>query len=833
MIIQQKIPSMQKSPFKGPKSLGLKVTNLQITQPNPVVISDKETIDTKSTKRGPLIHDATTTDRLSVDANETILDAFVSKKETLDEQPHEPIQQPTNTSLNDANVSKKVEHNKVDCIITNTSKTTPTNTIVQDSLDDIYNIIHKSETPDNSTSPMDDINITTKELSPPDKKASPQESIDEKEPLPFLYSSTHSAKHPIKTKPEHNTVPQNTSMLIKKPSINKQKQKSSNKKSKSQYTNVKSPTSQPTPHTSTHISKKSLKIVLPISIQSLAYLMKIKISILLHFIQSCINDDLSQDTIITDKNLIDLIQEHFKQNIECQERQSVLSTFFTNDKDDIGITTSPIVSFMGHVDHGKTSLIDWCRKSSLVNQEAGNITQKVRAFAVPTDSFPITILDTPGHEAFMSIRDRSAKLSDIIVIVVDGKEGIKQQTIEALQLLKTKETTEALVAITKKDLPDFNEDLVLRQLAEQNYLPEVWGGTTITVSCSSATGENMPLLIENIKLIAEMMELKAYHKSKCFGIIIESYVDAKVGIKVLCIIKQGSLRTKHWACTESSIFKIRAIKSDTNNVLPVVVPNIPVVIHGFTSHPKAGELFFASENRHIIEQVHDTLANNIVPKANEPALSVHKIFEEKKPTINLIIKADAQGSLDAINRLITGIDNSKASVEILKADLGGIQQSDIDLAMLSNAYILNFNVSLSNQVAAFAKANNVTILSHNIIYNILDNVLELMQTQLAPITKEQIHGELKILITFKSSKVGCIAGCVVQHGIINRKHKIRLVRKQSIIWEGPMSSMQTNNRDVNSVKTGEECGIVLQKFSDVQVDDIMIAFSHQQEQQTL
>lgn len=583
------------------------------------------------------------------------------------------------------------------------------------------------------------------------------------------------------------------------------------------------------------IRPKSLHVRLPITVKDLASVMKLKASELIQklFVQGVavtINDFLDDETTIQ------LLGHEFgcEIKIDTTEEKRVAITdknikeeIAESDPNDLTLRP-PVVTFMGHVDHGKTSLIDAIRKTNLAAGEAGAITQHIGAFKTHSDIGEITILDTPGHEAFSAMRERGAEVTDLVVLVIAGDEGMREQTIEAMN--KAKEAgVPILVALNKSDKPTFNAENVYRQLSEHELLPEVWGGTTITVNCSAATGKGIPELLEMLALQSEILELKANPKMRARGSVIESAMHKGMGAVATLLVQNGTLHIGDALVFDLHYGRVKTMQDEYGKDLTFAGPSTPVKITGLSGLPEAGSEFIAvrseKEARDIADARQEEHKHKLLQKARRGGLEgfLEKKAEEKK-ILNLILRADVQGSLEALRHSLEKIKSQKAEINIIFEGIGQIAESDIELAAASKAVIIGFHTKIESHSESLINAKKVIVHLHDIIYHAVDDVKEILRSLLDKIEQENEMGVAEVKAIFKSSQLGLIAGCQVIDGIIKRSNHARVKRGNDIIWEGSIASLKKVKEDVREVSKGQECGILLKGFSDVKVGDQIQAY---------
>ncbi|MEI6242029.1 MAG: translation initiation factor IF-2 [Chlamydiota bacterium] len=580
------------------------------------------------------------------------------------------------------------------------------------------------------------------------------------------------------------------------------------------------------------IRPTSLKVKIPISIKDLASEMKLKSSELIAklFRQSIV---MTLNDLLDDETVIQLLGHDFGCEISIDTSEADrLRVTNKSIKEEIAETTTsdsvlrpPIITFMGHVDHGKTSLIDCIRKSNVASQEAGAITQHIGAFTTQTPSGLITILDTPGHEAFSSMRARGANVTDIVVLVIAGDEGIKTQTEEAIRQAKEAQVP-ILVAINKSDRPDFDPEKVYRQLSDHELLPEAWGGTTITVNCSATSGKGINELLEMLALQSEILELRANQNTRARGTILESEMHKGIGITATVLVQNGTLRVGDAIVFGDQWGRIKSMYDQFNHIVKEAGPSVAVKITGLSGLADAGNTFITVKNeKEARELAHDRLEGqkrHILQTSKKGSLETLlqlKKDDAPKKILRLLLKADVQGSLEALKNSLSKIQSNKILLEIIHSAVGEICESDVQLAAASKGVILGFHTHVEYHAESLIKELKVDVRLHDIIYHAIDDVKALMKALLDKIPEEHEMGEATIKTIFKSSQLGKIAGCIVTSGIIKRNHFVRLLRKSEIIWKGKISSLKRVKDDVKEVSKGIECGIVLDNFSDFQEED--------------
>lgn len=584
------------------------------------------------------------------------------------------------------------------------------------------------------------------------------------------------------------------------------------------------------------IRPTSLKVRIPISLKDLASEMKLKASQLISklFSQGIV---VTLNDLLEDETTIQLLGQDFgcEIQIDTSEEQRLRITDKTikeevqaANPDDL-VTRPPVVTFMGHVDHGKTSLIDAIRKSNRASGEAGAITQHIGAFRCSTAVGDIAILDTPGHEAFSAMRARGADVTDIVVLVVAGDEGMRQQTIEALNHAKAAKVT-IVVAINKSDKPNFNAETVYRQLSENELLPEVWGGQTITVNCSAVTGEGIQQLLEMLALQAEVLELKSDPNCRARGTVLESEMHKGMGSIATVLVQNGTLR-----CGDPLVFgqlwgRVKTMRDEFGKELQSAGPSTPVEITGLSGLPEAGQEFIVVKTEREAREIADArmLGMKQSNLLQVKKLSMDNLFQQaaetNKKILNLVLRADVQGSLEALKVALMKIESTKAEINIIFTGVGEVSESDVQLAAASKAVIIGFHTQIESHAEAFLKQLGVQVKLHNIIYHAIDDVKEILTGLLDKIAQETEKGQALVKATFKSSHYGVIAGCIVTEGAIHRSNSVRVRRGKDIIWKGNIASLKRVKEDVREVVKGLECGIVLSNFNEAQEGDILEAY---------
>ena len=488
----------------------------------------------------------------------------------------------------------------------------------------------------------------------------------------------------------------------------------------------------------------------------------------------------------------------------------------------------PVVTIMGHVDHGKTSLLDAIRKSSVVDNEFGGITQHIGAYQVKYNDKKITFIDTPGHAAFTEMRARGASITDIVIIIVAADDGVMPQTIEAIDHAKAANVP-IIVAINKMDKPGADPDRVMREMSERGLTPEAWGGDTLFVPISAKTHEGIDKLLDNLLLLAEMQELKANPKRYAMGTVIESKLDKNVGSVVTLLVQNGTLRLGDPVVIGEFFGKIRTLKNDLGEEVVEALPSTPVSVTGISGVPTAGDRFMAFESEKQAHSVAQQRSETAKLKANKvsSALSLDELFgkiSEGLKEINIVLKADVKGSEEAVKNTLSKIEVEGCRLNVIRSGVGTITESDVVLANASNAIIIGFNVRPTGKILDVAKEYGVDVRLHNIIYKVVEEMESAMKGMLDPEYEEKVLGSAEIRKIYKFSKVGNIAGCYVLDGVIKMGAKARVIRDGVVIYDGAINSIQREKDQAKEVKAGFECGITLENYQDIKEQDVIEAY---------
>ena len=517
---------------------------------------------------------------------------------------------------------------------------------------------------------------------------------------------------------------------------------------------------------------------------------------------------------------------------EPEEKVDVIAELLKEEEEDENTLVSrpPVVCVMGHVDHGKTSLLDAIRETHVTDREAGGITQHIGASVVQINGQKITFLDTPGHEAFTAMRMRGANSTDIAILVVAADDGIMPQTVEAISHAKAA-GIEIIVAINKIDKESANIDYVKQGLAEQGLIPEDWGGSTICVPVSARTGEGITELLEMVLLTADILELKANPKRKARGLVIEAQLDKGRGAVATVLVQKGTLKVGEPIAAGSSYGKVRAMIDDKGRRVKVAGPSTPVEILGLNSVPNAGEVFVACDSDKDARSFADTFVSQNREKMLEETrsrMSLDDLFSQIQTgnlkELELIVKADVQGSVEAVKQSLTKLSNEEVVVKVIHGGVGAINESDVSLASASNAIIIGFNVKPDATAKATAEQEKVDIRLYSVIYKAIEDIEAAMKGMLDPIFEEKVIGHAEVRQIFKASGVGNIAGSYVLDGVFERNCKVRISREGKQIFEGELASLKRFKDDVKEVKAGYECGLVFEGFNDIAEFDVVEAY---------
>ena len=578
--------------------------------------------------------------------------------------------------------------------------------------------------------------------------------------------------------------------------------------------------------------EKIKQIVIPevLTIKELADKMKIVPSVIVKklFLQGkvvTVNQEIDYDTA-------EEIAMEFEVLCEKEEVVDVIEELLKEEEEDenMMVKRPPVVCVMGHVDHGKTSLLDAIRHSNVIDREAGGITQHIGAYVVEANGEKITFLDTPGHEAFTAMRMRGASSTDIAILVVAADDGVMPQTVEAINHAKAA-GIEIIVAVNKIDKPNANVDRVKQELTEYELVAEDWGGSTVFVPVSAKTGEGIQQLLEMILLTAEVMELKANPNRMARGIVLEAQLDKGRGPVASVLVQKGTLHVGDFVSAGSSSGKVRAMVDDKGRRVKEAGPSMPVEILGLSDVPEAGDVFLAHESDKEAKSYAEAFIEQNKEKKLEETKSrmslddlFNQIQEGNLKELNLIVKADVQGSVEAVKQSLTKLSNEEIVVKCIHGGVGAINESDVTLASASNAIIIGFNVRPDATAKATAETEGVDIRLYKVIYQAIEDVEAAMKGMLDPVYEEKIIGHAEVRQIFKASAIGNIAGSYVLDGVFTRGCKVRITREGELIYEGALASLKRFKDDVKEVKAGFECGLVFEGFDKMKEFDVVEAY---------
>ena len=535
-------------------------------------------------------------------------------------------------------------------------------------------------------------------------------------------------------------------------------------------------------------------------------------------VMATINQPIDQDTAV-------LVVEELGHNAIAQKESAMDDELHSGEAQHELLPRPPVVTVMGHVDHGKTSLLDYIRRTKVAAGEAGGITQHVGAYHVETPKGMITFLDTPGHAAFSAMRARGAQVTDVVILVVAADDGVMPQTIEAIEHARAAEVP-VVVAVTKVDKPEADPDRIKNELVKHGVIPEEWGGDTMFVNVSARAGTGIDQLLDTILLQAEVLELKAARDGMAAGVVIESWIEKGRGAVATILIKRGTLKSGDPVIAGQEFGRVRAMFDEAGKQVTSAGPSLPVVVLGLSGAPHAGDDLLVLESERKVREVALYRQGKFRDTKLAKAASANKledIFsqtgEGKSAVVSIIIKADVQGSAEALRDALLQISTDEVNVKVLSSSVGGITASDVSLAAASKALIIGFNVRADGTARAAIKDSDIDVRYYSIIYEAIDYVKQLASGLLAPEIKETIVGLAEVRDVFRSSKLGTIAGCIVTEGYVKRNNPIRVLRNNVVIFEGGLESLRRFKDDVNEVRSGTECGIGVKAYDDVQVGD--------------
>lgn len=521
--------------------------------------------------------------------------------------------------------------------------------------------------------------------------------------------------------------------------------------------------------------------------------------------------------------------QEFGFDIKKKEKDFIKSPQTIEDDEEDLRPRPPVITVMGHVDHGKTSLLDAIRKTEVTSSEAGGITQHIGASEVDVNGKKLVFLDTPGHEAFTAMRARGATVTDIAILVVAADDGVMPQTVEAINHAKAAGVP-IIVAVNKIDKPEANPERIKQQLSEYNLIPEDWGGDTIFVNVSARSGEGIDNLLEMLLLVAELEELKANPKANATGVIIEAELDKGRGPVATVIIQRGTLKIGDGIVAGTAFGRVRALFDYRGNRIKSAGPSKPVEVLGLSEVPSAGEILKSSKDEKVAKAIADK--NKQIQReeafSTPQRITLDKLYDKVKEgevkDLNLIIKADVHGTIEALKQTLEECSTEEVQVKIIHGGVGAVSESDVMLASASNAIIIGFNVRPDSKAKKLAENEHIDIRTYRVIYDVVDDIKAAMKGMLEPEFKEVVLGRAEVRALFKVPNVGTVAGCLVTDGKITRKSKIRIIRQGKIIHEENIDSLKRFKDDVREVPSGYECGISLENFNDIKEHDIFEAY---------
>ena len=522
-----------------------------------------------------------------------------------------------------------------------------------------------------------------------------------------------------------------------------------------------------------------------------------------------------------------------------QQEAALLAKFFDEDDldDEIPATPRPpVVTVMGHVDHGKTKLLDQIRKTNVVAGEAGGITQHIGAYTVSWRGRSITFLDTPGHEAFTAMRARGAKVTDIVILVVAADDGVMPQTVEAINHAKAADVT-LIVAVNKIDKADANPDRVLQQISEYGLVPEKWGGDTICVEISALQNVGIDELLEQVLLVAEMGELVARPTGRAIGTVLEANLEVGRGPVATVMVQKGLLAVGDPVVAGAAYGKVKALINDRGQQVKSAGPSTPVQVLGFSEPPLAGDEMRVADDLGHARSLAEARAQRVRLVGHQPVAAasgarLEDLFQQiqrgETATLNLVLKADVQGSLEACTESLRKLERDDVKLVLVHRGVGGITENDVQLAKASNATIIGFNVRPDRRSRELAESEGVEVRTYEIIYKLIEEIEAAMLGLLSPVFEEVVTGEAEVREVFRVPKIGAIAGCFVREGVITRGSKVRFLREGTIIWKGTITSLRRFKDDAREVQSGFECGIGLSDYQDLKEGDIIETFDERE-----
>ena len=581
---------------------------------------------------------------------------------------------------------------------------------------------------------------------------------------------------------------------------------------------------------------KSIKVPQAITVSDLSKALSIKSSEVVKQlmdmgVMATLNQTLDQDTaiLVTEElgHMAELAQE------DLAEDKLVEMVSYEGNKE----PRHPVVSVLGHVDHGKTTLLDFIRNSKIAEGEEGGITQKIGAYLAKTDQGTITFIDTPGHAAFSEVRARGAHATDIVILVVAADDGLQPQTEESISHAKAAGVP-IVVAVNKMDLEGADSEKVRNELSSKDLIPEEWGGNTQFVNVSALKGEGIDSLLEAVVLEAEVLELEAHHNGPAHGIVLDSSTQKGQGAVATVLVQEGTLKIGDMILVGDQTKKIRSLLDENSSSLSLAGPSMPVLISGLDSPPRAGEEFVVVTSEKMAKEISRERAKKVRESrlARKQITNLESLFDSEKSshlTLNLLIKADTYGSLEAILGSLKNFESEEIKLNIIHYSVGGINTNDVNLAITTNSIIIGFNVRTDNSSKKLADAESIEISYYGIIYDLLDGVKEIIEGHLEPEIREEVLGTAEVKETFKSPKFGVIAGSFVLEGTIKRNKFARVIRDDIVIFEGRLDSLRRFKDDASEVSSGTECGIGIENYSDIKVGDKIEVFDKKEIRRTL
>lgn len=575
--------------------------------------------------------------------------------------------------------------------------------------------------------------------------------------------------------------------------------------------------------------KRIVRVFGTMSVSDLAQEMGVKASAVIKTLIG--NGMMANVNTVLDFDTISLVVPEFKyeaENVKKTDAELIEAASNLGSEADM-ITRSPVVTVMGHVDHGKTTLLDSIRKARVAAGEAGGITQHIGAYRVHTSLGEVTFIDTPGHEAFTAMRARGANATDIVILVVAADDGVMPQTIEALNHAKAAKVP-IIVAVNKMDKPGANPDRIKQQLAEHELVPEDWGGDTQFVPVAAIKGEGVKELLDQISVLAEVLELKANPKRSATGIVIESRVEKGRGNVATLLVQDGTLKAGQAIVIGVVATRVRSLNDENGKVLNEAGPSIPVEIIGLPTSPNAGDRFDVTVDEKSAAEIAEVRKAEL-NKVPEKSINLEDIFSKIKAgdvkELPIILKCDVAGSVEAIKGLFSKISTSEVKVKVIHSGIGAINESDVLLASTAKGIVVGFNVRPDSGAQAAAKSRSVEIKTYSIVYELVDDMKKALGGLLAPIVREKVLGRVQVRNTFTVPKIGTIAGCFVTDGLVNRNSMLRLLRDGKVVYQGKISSLKRFKDDAKEVQTGFECGIGIENFNDIKVGDEIEAFTEE------